>query len=421
MQHVVLRDLSVLWAMFHVIFLFVMLFRSRYNRRKTAVLAGVGMGILMMSNMVLGWVLGFDVLAKVFFFTCSVPSFVFFYLISADKRFRFLFTFCLADTTALWVMAATNLLDHYFGGGTYVLMFFSRLAAFPLIEYLAYRFLRKPYLELQAAVKKGWGIFSGMTMLYYILLFLVVQFPVNIVERPKDVPVCVLILILMFFNYSMMFSSLYGQFLLYRKQQNELVLQEQLESQQRIRKLKHDMKGYTVTLSGLLAAGKVDEALVYLRNVQGEIDTCMGQYCANPYFNAVLGSYSQKFEQIGAVLAVDVQVGDEQLPYMELCQIFSNGLENARDALWELPQEQRKVSVQMGYSKKRLTIRMKNTCSSALHVEKGTIPSTTKKGADHGFGLQTMLEAAQKIGGDMMCYTENGFFVVDVLLPMDTK
>ena len=91
------------------------------------------MGILMMSNMVLGWVLGFDVLAKVFFFTCSVPSFVFFYLISADKRFRFLFTFCLADTTALWVMAATNLLDHYFGGGTYVLMFFSRLAAFPSI------------------------------------------------------------------------------------------------------------------------------------------------------------------------------------------------------------------------------------------------------------------------------------------------
>ena len=188
MQYVVLRDLSVLWAMFHVIFLFVMLFRSRYNRRKTVVLAGVGMGILMMSNMVLGWVFGLDVLGKVFFFTCSVPSFVFFYLISADKRFRFLFTFCLADTTALWVMAATNLLDHYFGDGTYVLMFFSRLAAFPLIEYLAYRFLRKPYLELQAAVKKGWGIFSGMTMLYYVLLFLVVQFPVNIVERPKDVP-----------------------------------------------------------------------------------------------------------------------------------------------------------------------------------------------------------------------------------------
>ncbi len=421
MQYVVLRDLSVLWGMFHVIFLFVMLFRSRYNRRKTAFLAGAGMGILMISNMIMGWVFGFSFLGKMFFFTCSVPSFVFFYIISADKKFRFILTFCLADTTSLWIMAVTNLLDFYLGNGKFVLMFFSRLIAFPLIEYLAYRYLRKPYLELQASVEKGWGIFSGMTMLYYILLVLVVQYPVNIVERPEDVLVCILILVLMLFTYSVIFSSLYGQLLLYRKQQNERILQEQLESQQRIRKLKHDMKGYTVTLTGLLAAGKMEEALEYLRNVQDEMDICMGQYCANPYINAVLGSFSQKFEQIGVTLELDVQIGDEQLPYMELCQIFSNGLENARDALWELPQEQRKVSVQMGYSKKRLTIRMKNTCSSALHVEKGTIPSTTKKGADHGFGLQTMLEAAQKIGGDMMCYTENGYFVVDVLLPMDIK
>ncbi len=113
MQNTVLRDLSVLWAMFHVIFLFVMLFRSRYTRRKTLLAAGAGMGILMILNMVLGWVFGFGFLGKIFFFTCSIPSFVFFYIFSADKKFRFLFTFCLADTTCLWIMAVTNLLDFY--------------------------------------------------------------------------------------------------------------------------------------------------------------------------------------------------------------------------------------------------------------------------------------------------------------------
>lgn len=419
MNNEILRDLSIVWAMVHVIFLFVMLFRSRYTRRKTMLFAGTGMGILMVMNLVLSWRFGLDFLAKNFFFTCSVPSFLFFYIISADKKFRFLCTFCLADTTCLWLMAVTNLLDFYFGGGNYVLMFISRLIAFPLVEYLAYRFLRRPYLELQSAVEKGWGIFSGMTMLYYILLVLVVQFPVNIVERPEDVPVCVLILVLMFFTYSIMFSSLYGQLLLYRKQQNERVLQEQLESQQRIRKLKHDMKGYAATISGLLAAGKVDETLEYLKNVQGEIDTCMGQYCANPYINAVLGSYAQKFEQLDVLLQPDIQIGDEQLPHMELCQILSNGLENARDALQELPQDQREVFVRMGYSKKHLIIRLKNSCSSDLHVEKGTIPGTSKKGTDHGFGLSTMLESAQKLGGDMMCYTEEGSFIVDILVPMN--
>lgn len=418
MQNTVLRDLSVLWAMFHVIFLFVMLFRSRYTRRKTILAAGAGMGILMILNMVLGWIFGFGFLGKIFFFTCSIPSFVFFYIFSADKKFRFLFTFCLADTTCLWIMAVTNLLDFYLGGGKFVLMFFSRLIAFPLVEYLAYRFLRKPYLELQAAVAKGWGIFSGTTMLYYILLTMVVQYPVNIVERPGDVPVCVLILMLMLCNYGMIFSSLYGQLMLYRKQQNERILQEQLESQQHIRKLKHDMKGYTVTIAGLLATGKVDEALDYLKNVQGEMDACMGQYCPNPYINAVLCSYSQKFERIGATLESDILIGDEQLPYMELCQILSNGLENAADALRKLPQEQREIFVRMKYNKNRLIIRIKNACSSDLVVEKGTIPRTGKEGADHGFGLPTMLEAAQKIGGDLMCYTEDGSFVVDVMVTM---
>ncbi|MDE5823420.1 MAG: hypothetical protein K2H91_01865 [Lachnospiraceae bacterium] len=50
-------------------------------------------------------------------------------------------------------MAVTNLLDHYWGGGTYILMFISRISAFSLVEYLAYCFLRRPYLELQLDIQ----------------------------------------------------------------------------------------------------------------------------------------------------------------------------------------------------------------------------------------------------------------------------
>lgn len=123
--------------MFHVIFLFLILFRSRFAGKKTIAAAAVGMGILMAANGVGFIVFGIDALSKVFLFTCSIPSFIFFYVMSADKRFRFLFSFCLADTTCLWVMAVTTLLDSYLGGGKYVLLFISRLIAFPLLEYLA--------------------------------------------------------------------------------------------------------------------------------------------------------------------------------------------------------------------------------------------------------------------------------------------
>lgn len=420
----ILRDISIFWAMFHVIILFLMLFRSRFTRKKTVVAAGIGMGFLMVANGAGLIVFGIEALSKVFLFTCSIPSFIFFYVMSADKRFKFLLSFCLADTTCLWLMAVTNLLDFYLGGGKYVLMFVSRLIAFPLLEYLAWRYLRKPYLELQDAVKKGWAVFAGMTMLYYVLLVVAVNFPTNIIYRPEDTFLCVLVLILMVFNYGTIFTALYRQLLLYRKQQSERILQEQkntlkaqLDSQQNIRKMKHDMKGYTATLSGLLTTRKIDEALTYLKGVEAEMDTLTGQFCANPYINAVIVHYFGKFEDMGAECRVYIQVGEEELPYMDLCQILSNGLENACDALKGLEKEERKVSVQMRYNRNYLLIQIRNKCRDDLYVEQGEIPATDKEGKDHGFGLPTVKEAAERLDGESFCYTKDGYFILNVMVP----
>lgn len=370
-----LRDISIFWMMFHVIILFLMLFRSRFTRKKTIVAAAVGMGVLMVANGAGLLVFGIEALSKVFLFTCSIPSFIFFYVMSADKRFRFLLSFCLADTTCMWVMAVTNLLDFYFAGGKCVLMFVSRLIAFPLLEYLAWKYLRKPYLELQDTVEKGWAVLAGMTMLYYVLLALVVNFPVNIIYRPEDTFLCVLILVLMLFNYGTLFTSLYRQLLLYQKQQGERILLEQknmleaqLDSQLNIRKMKHDMKGYTATLSGLLAEGKIDEAQRYLEGVGAQMDTLSEQFCANPYINAVFVYFAGRLEKMGAEFRSDLQIGEEELPYMELCQILSNGLENACDALKELEKEQRTVSVHMRYKRNYLLIRIRNKCRDDLYV-----------------------------------------------------
>lgn len=420
----ILRDISIYWAMFHVIFLFLILFRSRFTRKKTIAAAVAGMGVLMAANGIGLVLFGFDALSKAFLFTCSIPSFIFFYVMSADKRLKFLLSFCLADTTCLWVMAVTNLMDCYLGGGKYILLLVSRMIAFPLIEYLAWRYLRKPYLELQKEVKKGWGIFAGMTLLYYILLVVVVQFPTNITERPEDTFLCVLVLFLMLFNYGTIFTSLYRQLLVYREQQRarslleqKNMLEAQLENQQRIRKMKHDMKGYTATLSGLLTDGKMEEALTYLKGVESEMGSLRARFCENPYINAVFVHYAEKLEAMEAECKMDVKIGGEDMPYMDLSRILTNGLENACDAVKELEKEKRKVSVQVKYNRDYLVLRIKNKCRDDLHIEQGTIPATDKEGREHGFGLSTIKEAAEHLNGEMFCYTENGYFVLDVMVP----
>lgn len=419
----IFRELSLLWSLFHILVLFMLLYRSRYSKRKTVLLTVLTMGPLIILNMSGVAIYGALFMGKVFIVTCTLPSLLIFWFISEDKKGRFFFTFCVADTVALWVISATNVADYYFAGGQCILMFIGRMVLFPLIEWIAVRYLRKPYLELQESVTKGWGIFAGMTALYYILLAVFANFPVNITQRPQELPSFLLILVLMPMTYAVIFSSLYRQLLLYRRQQSELILQEQkhaleaqLENQQQIRRMKHDMKGHVITLSGLIGEGRKQEAQEYLENVKAEMDNLLGQFCANPYINAIFVQYSQKFQEIQAGFRQDIWIGDEELPYMDLCRILSNGLENAYDELKELDIEEREVSVKMKYSHDYLVIRIKNRCRRDLYVEKGTLPPSSKGGSEHGFGLRTVKESAERLGGDMLCYTEDYNFVLDVMV-----
>lgn len=419
----ILRELSILWSLFHVLILFMMLYRSRYSRKKTFLLTGVVMGPLMLVNVAGLAAYGTEFMGKIFILTCTLPSLLFFWYVSKDKKGKFFFTFCLADTMSLWIITVTNIVDFYFGKEQYALMLIGRLILFPLMEWGAVKYLRKPYQELQEAVTKGWGIFAGMMATYYMLLAVMANFPVIITKRPQELPAFILVLVLMPMTYTTVFISLYRQLLLFRKRQSERILQEQknsleaqLENQQRIRKMKHDMKGYMITLSGLLSAGKTEEAAEYLRGAEAEMDTLSRQFCGNPYLDGVFGYYDRKLKEVGTECRMDIQIGPEDIPYMELCQILSNGLENACDAVKELDREKREVTVQMKYNGNYLLIRIRNRCREDLHVEKGSMPVTSKSGHDHGFGLVTIKEAAERLDGGMLCYTENGNFILDVMV-----
>lgn len=428
MKSTVLRELSIFWSLLHILILFILLYRSKYSKKKTLVLTGIFMGPLVFLNVIGLTILGNEKMGQMFVLTCTIPSLFFFYLISKDQKWRFLFTFCLADTVAYWVMIVTNLLDYYLGKEQCVLMLISRLLLFPLIEWVAYHILRKPYLELQESVSKGWGIFTAMVALYYLLLIVMANFPTIITKREEYMPALLLVLVLMPLTYATIFVSLYRQLLLYRKRQSERIWQEQkihleaqLDSQQNLRKLQHDLKAHTITLSGLLVSGKIDEAQSYMWDMVYDMDASLQQFCANPYLNSVFSHFSQRFKKLEMELELDLKIGDEELPYMELCQILSNGLENAWDASSELPPDKRKISLQMRYNKDYLVIRMKNRCKNNLCIEEGNLPKSTKGGAEHGFGLRTIQEAARKLDGEMTCYTKKGMFILDVMIHIEPR
>lgn len=82
-------------------------------------------------------------MGKMYLLTCTLPSLLFFWFMSQDRKGQFFFTFCLADTVSYWIIAATNLAGFYFGGEKYIVMFIGRLVLFPLIEWLPPRPFRE--------------------------------------------------------------------------------------------------------------------------------------------------------------------------------------------------------------------------------------------------------------------------------------
>ena len=80
----IFRDLSVLWSLFHILILFIMLYRSRYGRRKTIFLTVITMGPIIIIN-IAGLILyGAEAMGQAFILTCTLPSLIVFWIISRD-------------------------------------------------------------------------------------------------------------------------------------------------------------------------------------------------------------------------------------------------------------------------------------------------------------------------------------------------
>ena len=150
----ILRDISFLWSMLHVVALFLLLFQPRYSWRTTLIAGFAGAGVLLVVNVLAMYWLGHGIIMSIVFFTCTIPSLVLFFVLSKYRDGRYFFLFCLTDTVCFWLLQATNFLDRL-AGGTYLVLLVSRLILFPLVELIFWRYLRRPYLELQEKQSRG--------------------------------------------------------------------------------------------------------------------------------------------------------------------------------------------------------------------------------------------------------------------------
>ena len=421
----ILRDVSFLWSMLHIVFFLILLFEPRFSWRLTLILSFAGAGTLLVVNVLLMYWLGHGIIMSLAFFTCTLPTLLLFYILSTYRDGRFFFLFCLSDTLCFWLLQLTNLLDRM-AGETYVVLLVSRLLLFPLVEFFIWRYLRRPYLELQSKLNRGWWMFAAMGGVYYLLVMLT-AIPVD-APMPDAVGLgtTCLIMVLMPLTYMTILHALWRQMRIHENtRQMELQRRDYESIRQKMelgRIYRHDMRHHLAALDSMLQQNDNAEALQYVRALSGGLeDTIHSAQCANSTINAVLTAYLVQAGNSGCTVETKLNL-PEKLPFEEtdLCVVLANPLENAIHACQNLPEDCRHIRLSIELTdNQRMVISLENPCPQPVEFSPDGLPAGPRQ-EDHGLGLRSVKTVVNKYGGLFRCQWEEGtFHLRAVLIPPD--
>lgn len=430
----VLRDISFLWSMLHVFALFLLLFEPRRPWRFTLAVSFAGFAALLAGNALLMAWMGPSIIMRAAFFTCTVPSALLFFALSQYRDGRFFFLFCLTDTLSFWLLQITNFLDRL-TGDTYVVLLITRLLVFPLAEWMFWRYLRRPYLELQRKLDRGWWLFAAVGGTYY-LLIMFTSVPVGTPMPDADGLIrIILVLILMPLSYFTILRSLWQQMsenqarteLEILSTRNRLTLDNLRILQDSARALsqaRHDILGNLGILQSLSRQGeydKLDEYLALLTRQTSQIVPL--RITAHPIVNAILSQSAERAKGAGTDLRCQVELPERlSVPDEDLAAFLMNLMSNALDAAEEMPQNRpRWVEVTIHIRGKYLFIEGQNSFARVPEPGEDGERYLSRKGAGHGYGLRIMEKVARRYESELHTQAEDGVFVARtaLLMPSD--
>lgn len=412
-----LREISIVVMSFFVYVPFFALYEYRCSRRTLVISSSLVLGAVILVSFWLMTAKGVLFFAEISFFITSIPTFIFFFILSADRGAKFIATFCLVDTCVTWIGLFSALVDHGLRlNGLFVLCF--RLLAMPFIGWITWRFARKPYREFLHTIRRGWGLFAAMAVLFYVLFFTLSTWPAKLGQWPAGIPVILLVCALMPLIYAVVFTIFQQQKEVYTAQIQAQYATLQYESlcqkDATLRQLRHDMQNHLRTALGLIRQGEAEKAERYL---SGLTDTIAGlrpsAYCADHVADITIGWYAHQFAAAKVPFTLEAQIPplrDEA--HADVCCLLSNALQNALEGSAGVADPQ--VTLRARQQGGSLILQVENRCSPAL--ESARHFPTTKEGEGHGIGLISMRSAAERHSGYLKVQADHGLFRLSAVL-----
>lgn len=175
-----------------------------------------------------------------------------------------------------------------------------------------------------------------------------------------------------------------------------------------LRAQRHDFLNHLQVVYSLIEMEEYQEANDYIEQVYGRITAVSrGMKTAIPAVNALLQVKIAACEKAGVPVKLSITTKLEQLettmPDWEMCKVLSNLIDNALDAMEEVPAKLRSLSITLTENLRQYCFSVSNTGTviPEEQLERIFFPGFTTKGDGHGMGLFIVRKTLNDRGGDI--------------------
>lgn len=189
-----------------------------------------------------------------------------------------------------------------------------------------------------------------------------------------------------------------------------------MESQNRIRSLRHDMKNHILALRVLSQKNNTEEVRKYLDSMEHFMENPL-EYVAtgNDTVDSLLNYKIQKAKDVLYDVETQIHIPEKlNLHSFDLNVVLGNLLDNAIDAA--MVTEEKKLRIVMKLDKGVLFLNICNSCQGISDGRKKDLETTKTDRLHHGIGLKNVRRIVEKYHGEMDLLCENNCMEVDIMM-----
>lgn len=183
-------------------------------------------------------------------------------------------------------------------------------------------------------------------------------------------------------------------------------------------KLYHDLHNHIEAIYQCLTQGDVDTAATYCEDLRTPVrEISQAVWTGDKATDYLISSKMALAEQMNVKTKVNIEYPyNTNIRSVDMTAILGNLLDNALEAVGTAPEDLRFLYLTVRRIHDMLIIKVENGCKEAPVLHNGELQTTKEDTAFHGWGIKSVLAAAQRYEGTVDTTFQNGVFQAVVSL-----